>query len=131
MSSCKEGERAEERRQVRADFFGFIAFDGNGAPLVVWQAINPSVGGYDDGNGMLKLNTPENVAGRLAARDGAEGLRAGDRLRRRFPGRGGVQDGLAGAFSTGLFGYRYLLLLTAPSGTKYEKKNENEDIRRY
>ena len=36
------------------------------------------------------------------------------------------KDSSAGSFPTGLFGYRYVNPLTAPSGTKYEKGNAED-----
>jgi multiple sugar transport system substrate-binding protein len=36
------------------------------------------------------------------------------------------KDSSAGAFPTGLFGYRYINPLTAPSGTKYSKGNSDD-----
>ena len=108
-------------------FFGSTAFDGNGAGRAVWQTIKSFGGSYDDGNGMLKLNTPENVAAVAWLREMVQkGYVPEIAFAGGFQEEQAFMDGSAGAFPTGLFGYRYLNPLTAPSGTKYEKKNEND-----
>ena len=108
-------------------FFGSTAFDGNGAGRAVWQIISSFGGGYDDGNGKLKLNTPENVAAVAWLREMVQkGYVPEIAFAGGFQEEQAFMDSSAGAFPTGLFGYRYLNPLTAPSGTKYEKKNEND-----
>ena len=58
----KEGERLKAEGKYALTFFGSTSFNGNGAARAVWQVIKSFGGGYDDGNGKLKLNRPENVA---------------------------------------------------------------------
>ena len=58
----KEGERLKKEGKFALTFFGSTAFSGDGANRAIFQAITSFGGGYDDGAGKLKLNTPENVA---------------------------------------------------------------------
>ena len=121
------GEALKTDGKYAMTFFGSTAFDGNGAPRAVWQAISSFGGGYDDGNGKLKLNTPENVAAVAWLREMVQkGYVPEIAFAGGFQEEQAFMDSSAGAFPTGLFGYRYLNPLTAPSGTKYEKKNEND-----
>jgi ABC-type glycerol-3-phosphate transport system substrate-binding protein len=123
----KEGERLKAEGKYALTFFGSTAFDGNGAGRAVWQVINSFGGGYDDGNGSLKLNTPENVAAIAWLREMVQkGYVPEIAFAGGFQEEEAFKDSSAGAFPTGLFGYRYVNPLTAPSGTKYEKKNEND-----
>jgi multiple sugar transport system substrate-binding protein len=123
----KEGERLKAEGKYALTFFGSTAFDGNGAPRAVGQVIRSFGGGYDDGNGKLKLNTPENVAAVAWLREMVQkGYVPEIAFAGGFQEEQAFMDGSAGAFPTGLFGYRYLNPLTAPSGKKYEKKNEND-----
>jgi len=123
----KEGERLKAEGKYALTFFGSTAFDGNGAGRAVGQIISSFGGGYDDGNGKLKLNTPENVAAVAWLREMVQkGYVPEIAFAGGFQEEQAFMDSSAGAFPTGLFGYRYLNPLTAPSGTKYEKKNEND-----
>jgi multiple sugar transport system substrate-binding protein len=121
------GEALKKDGKYAMTFFGSTAFDGNGAGRAVWQTIKSFGGSYDDGNGKLKLNTPENVAAVAWLREMVQkGYVPEIAFAGGFQEEQAFMDGSAGAFPTGLFGYRYLNPLTAPSGTKYEKKNEND-----
>jgi multiple sugar transport system substrate-binding protein len=122
-----EGERLKAEGKYALTFFGSTAFDGNGAGRAVWQIISAFGGGYDDGAGKLKLNTPENVAAITWLREMVQkGYVPEITFAGGFQEEEAFKDSSAGAFPTGLFGYRYVNPLTAPSGTKYEKKNEND-----
>lgn len=123
----KEGERLKQEGKYALTFFGSTAFDGNGAPRAVYLVITSFGGSYDDGNGKLALNTPENVAAITWLREMVQkGYVPEIAFAGGFQEEQAFMDSSAGAFPTGLFGYRYLNPLTAPSGTKYEKKNEND-----
>ena len=75
----------------------------------------------------MKLNTPENVAAVTWLREMVQkGYVPEIAFAGGFQEEEAFKDSSAGAFPTGLFGYRYVNPLTAPSGTKYEKKNEND-----
>jgi multiple sugar transport system substrate-binding protein len=125
----KEGERLKAEGKYAMTFFGSTAFDGDaaGPGRAVWQVISSFGGGYDDGNGKLKLNTPENVAAIAWLREMVQkGYVPEIAFAGGFQEEEAFKDSSAGAFPTGLFGYRYVNPLTAPNGTKYEKKNEND-----
>jgi multiple sugar transport system substrate-binding protein len=123
----KEGERLKAEGKYALTFFGSTAFDGDGAGRAVWQIVNSFGGIYDDGNGKLKLNTPENVAAVTWLREMVQkGYVPEIAFAGGFQEEEAFKDSSAGAFPTGLFGYRYVNPLTAPSGTKYEKGNEND-----
>lgn len=123
----KEGERLKAEGKYAFTFFGSTAFDGNGAGRAVFQIVTSFGGGYDDGKGKLLLNTPENVAAIAWLREMVQkGYVPEIAFAGGFQEEQAFMDSSAGAFPTGLFGYRYLNPLTAPNGTKYEKKNEND-----
>ena len=91
----------------------------------VWQTIKSFGGSYDDGNGMLKLNTPENVAAVAWLREMVQkGYVPEIAFAGGFQEEQAFMDGSAGTFPTGLFGYRYLNPLTAPSGTRYKEERK-------
>jgi ABC-type glycerol-3-phosphate transport system substrate-binding protein len=123
----KDGERLKAEDKYALTFFGSTASGGNGAIRAVWQIIASFGGGYDDGNGKLALNTPENVAAIAWLREMVQkGYVPEIAFAGGFQEEEAFKDSSAGAFPTGLFGYRYINPLTAPNGTKYEKKNEND-----
>ena len=102
------------------------------APIAPCSRPSPSFGGgYDDGNGKLKLNTPENVAAVAWLREMVQkGYVPEIAFAGGFQEEQAFMDGSAGAIPTGLFGYRYMNPLTAPSGKKYEKKTRGGHARR-
>ncbi len=123
----QEGERLKGEGKYALTFFGSTAFDGNGAGRAVWQFVASFGGQYDDGNGKLKLNTPENVAAVAWLRDMVQkGYVPDIAFAGGFQEEEAFKDSSSGAFPTGLFGYRYVNPLTSPAGKKYEKKNEND-----
>jgi multiple sugar transport system substrate-binding protein len=123
----KEGERLKKEGKYPLTFFGSTAFNGDGANRAVLQIITSFGGSYDDGNGKLKLNTPENVAAVTWLREMVQkGYVPEIAFAGNFQEEEAFKDNSAGAIPTGLFGYRYMNPLTAPSGKKYEKKNEND-----
>lgn len=123
----KEGERLKAEGKYALTFFGSTAFNGNGAARAVFQNFVSFGGGYDDGNGKLKLNTPENVAAVAFLREMVQkGYVPDIAFAGGFQEEEAFKDSSAGAFPTGLFGYRYVNPLTAPSGKKYEKKTQDD-----
>jgi ABC-type glycerol-3-phosphate transport system substrate-binding protein len=93
----------------------------------VFMTIASFGGGYDDGNGKLKLNTPENVAAVAWLREMVQkGYVPEIAFAGGFQEEEAFKDNSAGAIPTGLFGYRYMNPLTAPNGKKYEKKTEQD-----
>ncbi|MBM4458387.1 MAG: extracellular solute-binding protein [Chloroflexi bacterium] len=123
----KEGERLKKEGKYAMTFFGSTAFDGNGAARAVFQAIGSFGGSYDNGDGKIKVNTPQNVAAvawlRAMVQNGyvPEIAFAGG-----FQEEQAFMDSSAGAIPTGLFGYRYINPLTAPSGKKYTKGSQDD-----
>lgn len=123
----KEGERLKAEGKYALTFFGSTAFNGNGAARAVFQNFVSFGGGYDAGDGKLKLNTPENVASVAFLREMVQkGYVPDIAFAGGFQEEEAFKDSSAGAFPTGLFGYRYVNPLTAPSGKKYEKKTEQD-----
>ena len=122
-----DGERLKGEGLYAMTFFGSTDFDGEGSTRGVWMTISSFGGTYDDGAGNMLLNTPENVAAveflRTMVQSGyvPEIAFAGG-----FQEENAFKDASAGAFPTGLFGYRYVNPLTAPNGNEYTKGNEED-----
>ncbi len=106
-------------------YFGSTDFDGAGAIRATWTTIAGFGGAYDDGQGNMKLNTPENIAAieflRKAAQEGwtTEVSFAGG-----FQEEEAFKDASAASIPTGLFGYRYIRPLKAPNGNEYTTETE-------
>lgn len=123
----KEGQRLKDEGKYALTFFGSTDFNGNGAARAVFMNFISHGGGYDDGNGKLKLNTPENVAAVAFLREMVQkGYVPEIAFAGGFQEEQAFMDSSAGAIPTGLFGYRYMNPLTAPSGKKYETKTEKD-----
>jgi ABC-type glycerol-3-phosphate transport system substrate-binding protein len=122
-----EAERLKEQGTYAWTYFGSTAYSGNGTGRMIWALISSFGGTFDDGNGNMLLNTPENVAAISFLRETVEKQYNPDTV---FAGgfveEDSFKDASAAAIPTGLFGYRYINPLTAPDGTKYEKGNEND-----
>ncbi len=123
----EEGERLKAEGKYALTFFGSTAFDGDGANRAVFATVASFGGGYDDGNGKIKLNTPENVAAIAWLREMVQrGYVPEIAFAGGFQEEQAFMDASAGAIPTGLFGYRYMNPLTAPNGTKYEKRSQED-----
>ncbi len=108
-------------------FFGSTDFDGEAMSRFMWTALSSYGGKVDDGAGKMKLNTPENIAAITFIRDiVAKGYVPEIAFAGKFQEEEAFKDASAASFPTGIFGYRYINPLTAPNGTKYEKKNEED-----
>jgi multiple sugar transport system substrate-binding protein len=108
-------------------FFGSTDYEGEGLGRFIWTAISSFGGKFDDGQGNMTLNTPENVAGIQFIREiVANGYAPEIAFAGQFQEENAFKDASAGSFPTGLFGYRYVNPLTAPNGTTYEKGNEED-----
>ena len=108
-------------------FFGSTDFDGEALGRFMWTAISSFGGKFDDGQGKMTLNTPENVAAISFIREiVTQGYAPEIAFAGQFQEEEAFKDASAGSFPTGIFGYRYVNPLTAPNGTKYEKKNEED-----
>lgn len=108
-------------------FFGSTDYEGEALGRFMWTAISSFGGKFDDGQGKMTLNTPENVAAIAFIRDiVAKGYAPEIAFAGQFQEEEAFKDASAGSFPTGIFGYRYVNPLTAPNGTNYEKKNEED-----
>ena len=119
-----EAERLKKEGKYAITFFGSTAFNGNAFRRGTWDIVSSFGGKYDDGRGSMLLTSPETVAAIQFLRDiVAKGYVPEAAFAGNFQEEDAFKDSSAGAFPTGLFGYRYLNPLTAPSGKKYEKKS--------
>ena len=122
-----EAERLDGEGIDIMTYFGSTDFDGSGAHRAVWTIISGFGGTYDDGQGNMLLNTPENIAAIEFLRELAvneyvpETVFAGG-----FQEEEAFKDASAASIPTGLFGYRYIRPLTAPDGTQYTKETEED-----
>ena len=125
----------EEAERLKADglyawaWFGSTQYGGTGASRGLYSVISSFGGRYDDGEGNMLLNTPENVAAISFIRDSvAKGYNPEAVFAGGFVEEDTFKDASAGAFPTGLFGYRYINPLTAPDGTKFDTGTEQDMI---
>lgn len=108
-------------------FFGSTDFEGEGLSRFMWTAISSFGGTFDDGQGNMSLNRPENVAAIEFIREiVAQSYAPEIAFAGQFQEENAFKDASAGSFPTGIFGYRYVNPLTAPNGNKYEKGNEED-----
>lgn len=122
-----EAERLKAEGLYAITFFGSTDFDGEGLTRAMWTTIASFGGALDDGQGNMLLNTPENIAAIEFLREiVAQGYVPEIAFAGGFQEEEAFKDASAASFPTGLFGYRYVNPLTAPDGTKYEKKNEED-----
>ncbi len=122
-----EAERLKAEGIYAWTYVGSTAYDGTGTARLVWALISSYGGSYDDGQGNMLLNTPENVAAISFLRETiAKGYQPETVFAGGFLEEDSFKDASAAAIPTGLYGYRYINPLTAPDGTKYEKGDEND-----
>ncbi len=112
----------QEAGQFAITFWGSTAFDGEAAQRYYYQVISSFGGSYDDGEGTMVLNTPENIAAVEFMREVvAEGYAPEAVFVGNFEEEAAFKTAEAGAFPTGFFaGYQYVNPLTAPDGTEYD-----------
>ncbi len=124
-----EAERLKTEGHYAWAYFGSTQFAGDGAKRGLYSVIASFGGGYEGPDGTMLLNTPENVAAISFIRDTVKkGYNPETVFAGGFVEEDSFKDASAGAFPTGLFGYRYINPLTAPDGTKYDKGNEQDMI---
>jgi multiple sugar transport system substrate-binding protein len=122
-----EAERLKAEGKNIWTYFGSTDFDGAGALRATWTTISGFGGAYDDGQGNMKLDTPENIAAieflRKAAQEGwtTEVSFAGG-----FQEEEAFKDASAASIPTGLFGFRYIRPLKAPNGNEYNTETEQD-----
>jgi multiple sugar transport system substrate-binding protein len=108
-------------------FFGSTDFDGEAGTRFFFMLVDSFGGGYDDGKGMMTLNTPENVKAIEFLREivqkgyAPEVVFAG-----KFQEEEPMKTAEAASFPTGIFGYRYVNPLKAPNGKEYNTKTEKD-----
>jgi multiple sugar transport system substrate-binding protein len=108
-------------------YFGSTDFNGGGTNRAVWTTTSSFGGTFDDGQGNMLLNTPENIAAvefmRKAAQEGwtTEVSFAGG-----FAEEEPFKDASAASIPTGIFGFRYIRPLKAPNGNEYTTETEQD-----
>jgi multiple sugar transport system substrate-binding protein len=124
-----EAERLKAEGLYAWAYFGNTQYGGSGAKRGLYSIIASFGGGYEGPDGSMLLNTPENVAAISFVRDTVlKGYSPDTVFAGGFIEEDSFKDASAGAFPTGLFGYRYINPLTAPDGTKYETGTEQDMI---
>ncbi len=102
-------------------------FDGTGVYRGPFTILASFGGAYDDGQGNMALNTPENVAAIEFMRKGAqEGWTTEVSFAGGFQEEEPFKDASAASIPTGIFGYRYIRPLTAPNGNTYTTETEQD-----
>lgn len=111
-------------------YFGSTAFDGEGTTRFTNTVIKSFGGTFDDGQGNMKLDAPENKAAIEFLREiiaaGYVHPRTWDGTTTPFVEEEPMKTAEAASFPTGIFGYRYVNPLKAPNGTEYKKGNEED-----
>ncbi len=123
----KKAEDLKSQDLYAITFFGSTDKGGEGLTRAIWTTIASFGGKLDDSKGNMLLNTPENVAAikfirEIVAKEYVPEIAFAGGFRE----EDAFKDASAGSFPTGLFGYRYLNPLTAPSGKKYDKGNAED-----
>lgn len=103
-------------------YWGNTLFDGEAAGRYFYQVISSFGGSYDDGQGNMKLNTPENIKGIEFMREVVKnGLSSESVFAGNFEEEEAFKQGKAGAFPTSFFiAVRYLNPLKSPAGKDYK-----------
>lgn len=109
-------------------YWGNTAFDGEAAGRYFFQVLSSFGGGYDDGEGNMRLNTPENIAAIEFMREiVANGYSPEAVFVGNFEEEAAFKTGEAGAFPTGHYvAYLYLNPLTAPDGTEFNTTSSQD-----
>jgi ABC-type glycerol-3-phosphate transport system substrate-binding protein len=124
----EQAEALKEQDLYAMTFFGSTDKAGGGVNRAVNTTFASFGGKFDDGEGNMLLNTPENVAAIEFLREiVAKGYVPEVTFAGGFQEEEPFKDGSAGSLPSGLNGYRYLNPLTAPNGTEYGKGSE-EDV---
>jgi multiple sugar transport system substrate-binding protein len=122
-----DAERLKAEGNFAMTMFFNTGYDGGGATRGIWAVIDSFGGTYSDDAGNMLLDTPENVAAIEFLRDiTIKGYMPEITFAGSWQEEEAFKDSSAGAFPTGLFGYKYVNPLVAPDGTKYEKGNEED-----
>ncbi len=126
----QQAEALKAKGIAAITFFGSTAFDGEGTPRFTNTLIKSFGGTFDDGQGNMKLDTPENRSAIEFLREivaaGYVHPRTWDGTTTPFIEEEPMKTAEAASFPTGIFGYRYVNPLKAPSGKEYNKGNEED-----
>lgn len=123
----QQAEELKKQNLYAITFFGSTDFDGLGFERFIWTTVSSFGGSIDDGKGKMVLTSPETVKAIEFVREiVVKGYAPEIVFAGKFQEEEAFKDASAGSFPTGLFGYRYVNPLSAPSGKKYEKKNEQD-----
>ena len=110
-------------------YFGSTDFAGEGTTRYFWTAISSFGDTFDDGKGNMLLNTPENIQAIQFMREiVAKNYSPDIVFAGKFQEEEAMKDATAASIPTGIFGYRYINPLTAPSGKQYNTKSEQDMI---
>ncbi len=122
-------KQLKAKGQYALTYWANTAFDGEGAGRYFFMTLASFGGGYDDGNGKMLLNRPENIAAIAFMRQivaggySPEAVFAGN-----FEEEQSFKQGKAGAFPVSYAVARnYLHPLTTPGGKAF-KSNSPQDI---
>ena len=108
-------------------FFGSTDLNGEAATRAYDDVLQSFGGAVDDGHGKMLLDTPQNIAAIQFLREiVAKGYVPDLAFAGGFQEEPVFSSSSAGAFPTGADGYNYLTPLTAPSGKKYTKGDQND-----
>ncbi len=117
----KQAEALKEKGIYAVTFWGSTDKGGAGINRMVNTTISSFGGQFDDGDGNMLLNTPENIAAIEFLREVvAKGYAPEVVFAGGYQEEEPFKDGSAGSLPSGLNGYRYLNPLTAPNGKKYD-----------
>jgi multiple sugar transport system substrate-binding protein len=108
-------------------FFGSTDENGEATTRAYDDVLQSYGGAVDDGHGKMLLDTPQDIAAIQFLRNiVAKGYVPDIAFAGGFQEESAFSDSSAGAFPTGADGYNYLTPLTAPSGKKYTKGNQQD-----
>jgi multiple sugar transport system substrate-binding protein len=108
-------------------YFGSTYNNGDGITRGLDTVIQSYGGGFDDGKGMMQLDTPQNIAAIQFMRTVVQkGYVPAIAFAGNFQEESAFNDGSAGAFPTGIDGYIFMNPLISPSGTKYSKGTQQD-----
>ena len=122
-----EAERLKAEGIYAMTYFGSTDYGGSATTRALWMIISGFGGTYDDGQGNMLLNTPENVAAvewlrEVVAKEYVPEVAFAGGFAEEEP----MKDASAASIPTGMFGYRYIRPLTAPNGNKYTTETEQD-----
>jgi multiple sugar transport system substrate-binding protein len=124
-----QAEALKKQNLYAITYFGSTDFDGEATTRYFWMAIASFGGTFDDGKGNMLLNTPENIQAVQFMREVvAKGYSPDIVFAGKFQEEEPMKDASAGSLPTGIFGYRYINPLKAPSGKEYNTQTEQDMV---